>query len=373
MLYLAIDQHAKQLTVNLRDEEGRVLLRRQVSTRWEKVRAFFGELRQQAVEHGGFAAILEVCGFNDWLMALLQEFGCRETVFVQTKERSKRKTDRIDADKLGELLWINRQRLAAGERLAHVRRIEPPTAEDAAARQITSLRQSLARQRVRTLHQINHLLLKHNRRQECPTKGLTTKAARQWLQTLALPEIDRLELNLLLAQWRLWDEQFATVEEQIALLRQQHHKAALVSTVPGLRGYGGLAIASRIGDIRRFRRPASLVNFWGLAPGCRNSGESKRRLGSITKEGSTMVRFILGNAIVHVLKAEGALRAWYRSVKARRGSKIARVAVMRRVVTIIWHLVREDRVYHTEKPHDTQSTEKKRRRRRAAVGAEGSA
>jgi hypothetical protein len=41
MLYLAIDQHRKQLTVNLRDEAGQILLRRQVSTRWEPVRAFF--------------------------------------------------------------------------------------------------------------------------------------------------------------------------------------------------------------------------------------------------------------------------------------------------------------------------------------------
>src|SRR6187549_731663 len=84
MLYLAIDQHAKQLTVNLRDEEGRILLARQVSTRWEKVRTFFSELRQQAAEHGGFIAIVEVCGFNDWLLAMLKEYGCRETVLMQT-------------------------------------------------------------------------------------------------------------------------------------------------------------------------------------------------------------------------------------------------------------------------------------------------
>ena len=371
MLYLAIDQHAKQLTVNLRDEQGRVLLRRQVSTRWEKVRAFFTELQQQAAEQEGFAAILEVCGFNDWLLVLLQKYGCRETVLVQSKQRSKRKTDRIDANALGELLWLNRRRLLAGERLAHVRRIEPPSAEDAAARQLTSLRQSLARQRTRTLHQIHHLLLKHNLMQECPTKGLATKAAGRWLAELALPEIDRLELKLLLAQWRLWDEQLTAVDQQIALLRQAHHTAALVSTIPGLRGYGGLAIASRIGRIERFPRPASLVNFWGLAPSCRNSGESKRRLGSITKEGSTIVRFLLGQAVIHVLKSDDALRAWYRDVRARRGSKIARVAVMRRIATIIWHLVRHDEPYRAKTasppPHD------RRPRRSPWILAQGSA
>ena len=53
MLYLAIDQHRKQLTVNLRNEEGEVVLKRQVSTEWERVRAFLDDLRQrsQRVHH----------------------------------------------------------------------------------------------------------------------------------------------------------------------------------------------------------------------------------------------------------------------------------------------------------------------------------
>ena len=42
MLYLAIDQHRKQLTVNLRNEHGDVMLKRQVSTEWERVRSFSG-------------------------------------------------------------------------------------------------------------------------------------------------------------------------------------------------------------------------------------------------------------------------------------------------------------------------------------------
>jgi len=48
MLYLGIDQHKRQLTVNLRDESGKVILKRQVSTQWEKVRAFFADLSDKA-------------------------------------------------------------------------------------------------------------------------------------------------------------------------------------------------------------------------------------------------------------------------------------------------------------------------------------
>jgi hypothetical protein len=58
MLYLGIDQHKRQLTVNLRGEDGSVILKRQVSRAWEKVRAFFAALTEKARPEGGFLAIL---------------------------------------------------------------------------------------------------------------------------------------------------------------------------------------------------------------------------------------------------------------------------------------------------------------------------
>jgi len=116
MLYLGIDQHRKQLTVCVRNEQGDILLQRQVSTEWKRVRAFLAEIQEQAGQEG-FVAIVEVCGFNDWLLKLLPEYGCRETVLVQPEKRSKRKTDRRDANTLCETLWVNRQRLLGGKRI----------------------------------------------------------------------------------------------------------------------------------------------------------------------------------------------------------------------------------------------------------------
>ncbi len=58
MLYLAIDQHRKQWTVNLRNESGDVLLKRQVSTQWRRARRFLKEVRKQSHAEGGFVASL---------------------------------------------------------------------------------------------------------------------------------------------------------------------------------------------------------------------------------------------------------------------------------------------------------------------------
>src|SRR5580658_8864408 len=144
MLYLAIDQHRKQLTVNLRGEDGEVSERRQVSTRWKDVRAFFEWLRTQAEAAGGFIVIVEVCGFNDWLLQLLKEYGAHDIVLLHPEKPSKRKTDRRDANRLGELLWVNRHRLLAGQTVKGMRRVWLASPADQADRRLTSLRWRIA-------------------------------------------------------------------------------------------------------------------------------------------------------------------------------------------------------------------------------------
>jgi len=58
-----------------------------------------------------------------------------------------------------------------------------------------------------------------------------------------------------------------------------------------------------------------------------------------------MARFILGQLVIHALRKDAWMRAWYGRIKRRRGSKIARVAVMRRLATIFWHMVKHQEPY----------------------------
>jgi transposase len=193
MLYLDIDQHKRQLTVNVRGEDGTAVLKRQVSTEWEKIRAFFADLAEKARPEGGFLAILEVCGMNPWLLEMLKEYGCREIVVIQPTERSKQKTDRRDAGQLSHLLWVHRQQFLEGKHPLGVRRVQPPTPQEAEDRQITALRARLTKKRTAVLNGIHKILRKHNLEQACPTKKFQTQKVRRWLATLELPAVDRLE------------------------------------------------------------------------------------------------------------------------------------------------------------------------------------
>ncbi len=348
MLYVAIDQHAKQITVAIRNDRGEDVLKRQVSTRREKIKEFFDQLALLDTE---FMAILESCGFNDWLLEELRNRKCREIVLIHPERPSKKKTDRRDARKLCDLLWLNRERLASGQAVHGLRRIYIATQAEKDDRQITSLCQGLGRRRNRVLNKIQRVLHRHNLMWDYPTKNFQTQAGKKWLKQIVLPEMDRFEVDLLMQEWALIEEQISRVDAKIIERSSRTatgcvlNATQILMTVPGVSHYTGLGLSSRIGSIKRFPRPRSLANYFGLTPSSRNSGQSKDRLGSITKEGSKFARFLLGQLVLHILKNDPKMREWYRRIKLRRGSKIARVAVMRRITTIFWHMLTHQERY----------------------------
>ncbi len=344
MLYLAIDQHSKQLTVNVRDEAGQVIIRKQVSTRGDAPREFLAQLAERAGADG-YVAIVEVCGFNDWLLDLLPVCGCREIVLIQPGEPGKRKTDRRDANQLGELLWVNRHRLLAGQRVQGVRRVNIPGEQERDDRRLAAMRHRIGRELTRVINRVQTVLRRRNLQHDCPTKTIQAKRARAWLKQLALAPRDRLEIDQLLTRWQLLEEERSVLEKAITERAAQSEDAQLLLTLPSAGPFMALGLAAHVGDVNRFPRPRSLANYWGLTPSCRNSGEKTQRLGSISKEGSTLARFLLGQLVMHVLKRDSHLRSWYLGIKRRRGSKIGRVAVMRRLATIIWHMLTHREAY----------------------------
>jgi transposase len=344
MLYLGIDQHSKQLTVNVRDEAGQVVVRKQVSTRGDAPREFLRQLAERAGGEG-YVAIVEVCGFNDWLLDLLPLCGCREIVLIQPGEPGKRKTDRRDANQLGEVLWVNRHRLLAGQRVQGVRRVNIPREQERDDRRLVAMRHRIGRELTRIINRVQTVLRRRNLQHDCPTKTIQAKRARAWLKQLALAPRDRLEIDQLLTRWQLLEQERSVLEKEITERAAQSEYARLLLTLPGAGPFMALGLAAHVGDIKRFPRPRSLANYWGLTPSCRNSGEKSQRLGSISKEGSTLARFLLGQLVMHVLKHDSQLRTWYLGIKRRRGAKIGRVAVMRRLSTIIWHMLTHREAY----------------------------
>src|ERR1700688_3027139 len=148
MLYLGIDQHARQITISLRDDSGDVVQARQVSTEPTKINAFFQQLTRERLRSGeSFVAVLEVCGFNDWLIRMLRDYRCHKVILIQPDERKKRKTDRRDAAALSELLWANRNRLMRGKPVRGLRQVDIASTTDQENRRLTMLRKEAGQTR----------------------------------------------------------------------------------------------------------------------------------------------------------------------------------------------------------------------------------
>jgi transposase len=346
MLYLGIDQHARQITISLRDQSGDVLQARQVSTQPERINAFFQQFTRERLRNGeSFVAVLEICGFNDWLVRLLQDYRCHKVIMIQPDDRKKRKTDRRDAAALSELLWVNRDRLVHGRPVRGLRQVDIASSTDQENRRLTTLRKEARQARTRVINKIRHILRRHNMQWEMPTKTFPTKPAIAWLKKLALPVIDRLEMDYLLADLEHVEQRFAALEKVIAERCGTSEEAVLLSSMPGVGRFTATALACRVGRVERFPRAHSLANYWGLTPGCRNSGENNQRLGSITKAGSAMARWLLAQVAHQALRKDARLREWFKRIKRRRGATIARVAVMRKLATIIWHILSKKKTY----------------------------
>src|SRR5207302_8413007 len=109
--------------------------------------------------------------------------------------------------------------------------------------------------------------------QHCPTKGIQTRRARPWLKDVALGEMDRFDMEQLLARWDQLERQRREIDAKIAERIKRRADVATLLTMPGVSQYSGLALTCRMGEIQRFPTPRSLANYWGLVPSCRNSGE----------------------------------------------------------------------------------------------------
>ena len=114
---------------------------------------------------------------------------------------------------------------------------------------------------------------------------------------------------------------------------------ALLRTHPGVGMVVALAFVLSLGPIERFPSSRKLVSYWGLNPREHSSG-GRQRLGSISKQGNTLMRWLLVEAAQTAARYDPELRRTYQRLKSRRNSGVAKVAVARRLVVRLYWMLR---------------------------------
>ena len=211
------------------------------------------------------------------------------------------------------------------------------------ARQITRHRASLVYLKAQIKHKVNAILLRHGI--EHGYSDLFGEAGKQYLRSLDLPMCDRFELDNYLSLIRHLELQVEKTQERVEDFTADNPKARLLMTVPGISYYSALMISAEIGDIERFNSAKQLVSYGGLNPSIYQSGNTLRT-GHISKQGNKKLRWIL-TQIVHVsVKHDQSLRKFFLRIKKRRGTNIAITATSRKLLTIIFAMLKNNSKYY---------------------------
>ena len=246
---------------------------------------------------------------------------------------AKIKSDRVDARILAHLLRSN---LIAESYVPpkHLREI----------RALIRHRANIVKIRTMVKNQIHALADTHGF--ACPYSDLFGKRGLEWLRSIELPPLDRLILNNHLIHLESLSQQTQRVDEEIHSKACEDEDVRLLLSMTGVDVYSALLIRSEIGSIERFPDYKKLVSWAGLAPSLHQSGSVEYH-GSITKQGSRMLRWIIVEAARVAVNHDARMRSFYERVKHRRGDQKAIIAVANKMLKIIWFMLTRREPYES--------------------------
>lgn len=332
MNFVGIDLHKKSITVCVVNQ-GREILERAklMCDDPASIEAFF---KKQVP----FQAVVEASASTEWLMVLLQPMADRLVLAHPKKLRiiaeSTRKTDKLDAQILAEFLALDM-----------IPQAYRPTPREQEHRALVRQRLHVSRRRASARSRIRSILTRYN----ADRKDLFTVRGRGYLNEVKVSGADRFVLDQLHAEWEAYGTQLREINAELRRFAQSAptHEAearAVLDTVPGVGFVTIEVVTSELGDIRRFRSQKRVCAYAGLAPGRRESAGRYRDL-SITKEGSSRLRWVLVEAAWRLVRRSRRWGAVFEHLSKRRGRKRAITAVARRLLCVMVSMLQRGRRY----------------------------
>ena len=324
MLIIGCDYHPGFQQIAFVDTETGELGERRLTHR-EEAEQFYGTLKERGVRVG-----MEASGHARWferLLADLQfELWIGDAAEIRTKRVRKQKTDRQDAQLLLKLMIEDR-----------FPRIWVADAENRDLRQLLWHRHRLVQMRTRVMNQLHVVALNEGLR--CK-KALWRPAGRSELESLVLARwASRRRQDLL----DVLDQLTPKIQELTRALEEEVEKRPVtrrLMTHPGVGPLTALAFELVIGTPERFHCGKQIASYVGLVPSEDSSGD-RRRLGHISKQGNSLLRFLLVEAAQVTVRSQAQWRSKFFHLAMRRGRKIAKVAMARKLAVHLYWMWRQ--------------------------------
>jgi len=321
--FIGCDVHTRNQFVAWIEEGTGEIRKRRLEHESQEVKEFYGQFPRGTVV--GIEATFPVHWFERLMGELGHELWVGDAARIRASEVRYQKTDPRDAEHLLDLL-----------RTGRFPRIWVPSLAERDLRQLLVHRMKMVRARTQVKNQLHALAISQG---VCRKRKLWSGKGRKELESLALlPWAARRREELLDSLDRL-DEQIRELDRAVEEAGREREEVALLRTHPGVGMVVALAFVLTVGRIERFANSRKLVSYWGLNPR-ENSSGGRQRLGSISKQGNTMMRWLLVEAAQTAARFDPQLRRIYQRLKKQKGnSGVAKVAVARRLaVRLFWML-----------------------------------
>jgi transposase len=173
---------------------------------------------------------------------------------------------------------------------------------------------------------------------------LWTQAGRAELEQLELLPYAAERRKQLLQVLDELEETVARLNERVASEAAQRPAAGKLMSHPGVGPVTALAMVLTLGPAERFASAKQVGSYFGLIPSEYSSG-GRQKLGRISKQGSSFLRFLLVEAGQSAVRSDAALGRFYRRLAVRKHRSLAKVAVARKLAMRLYLMLREDWTY----------------------------
>lgn len=167
------------------------------------------------------------------------------------------------------------------------------------------------------------------------------------LSMLGLDELHVMVLSAMIEPLRLLLEKKETIAQAIITNGSfLQNEVELLLTIRGMSPLLALAFLADAGDVRRFKSRRCMCAYLGVVPSTDSSG-GKTRHGRIIKESRKLTRTLFTQAMRHFLDSSPSLKTWYMDLAHRRGIGRARIAAIRKIVSVMRCMLLTNERYRT--------------------------
>lgn len=322
-LYIGVDYHPYRQTVAYCETgSGEIRYRQFVHSDKAALKRFYGGCGKGSIIGA------EATGSLQWFERMLFDNGIKLLIgdprLIRRAALSRHKNDFRDAETILDLLMTG-----------SFPSIEPRSDHSRLMLQLLTYRHSLVRQRTSVSNQLQSFA----RQKGLAKFSIKARVAKQRVVEAVENETERLLINSRFALYEELNVEIKKLEDQLKEEANKDERAKLLMTHSGIGEKTAMAIVHTLGDVRRFRKSEQVTAFVGLDPLDKSSGE-KKRTGQISKHGSRVLRFLLGQAAQ--ASRDKRLKQHYSQVSRRRGKPKAKIAAARKLLINCYVMLRDN-------------------------------